>query len=143
MPVTLTPTQRRVATRYSRLVRDFSGQQLAIDFGVAAQEKYGDPRFAQLLIQLQSKHAEMSKALIASFRAGLFSPTAALTRPLLEGAAKLVWAAATDDTDERRKRLLRILVRAYKELEDEGVTLPAGEKALLKEATRRRFEGSA
>jgi hypothetical protein len=123
-------------------VRDFSGQKIAYEFGVAAQDRYGDPRFAQLLIQLQLKHAEMSKALIASFRAGLFSPTAALTRPLLEGAVKLVWAAAPDDTAERRKRLLRILVRAYKELEEEGVELPAGEKALLEEADRQKLKGA-
>jgi len=134
MPVELNAAQRRVATRYSRLVHDLSGQRIARELGIAAQERYGDPRFAQLLIQLHLKHVEMSKALIASFRSGLFSPTAALTRPLLEGAVKLVWAAVPDDTEERRKRLLRILVRAYKELDEEGVELPPGERALLDEA---------
>ncbi len=36
--------------------------------------------------------------------------------------------------EERRARLLRILVRAYRELEEEGVELPPGERALLEEA---------
>jgi hypothetical protein len=142
MPVELNTTQRRVTTQFSRLVHDVSGQRVATELGVAAQEVYGDPRFAQLLIQLHLKHVEMSKAMIASFRAGLFSPTAALTRPLLEGAAKLVWAAVPDETDERRNRLLRILVRAYRELEAEGVVLPAGERALLDEAQARRLRQS-
>jgi hypothetical protein len=142
VPVKLTPIQRRVANRYARLVRDISGQAVVLQIGIAAQERYGDPRFAQLLIQLHAKHVEMSKALIASFRAGMFSPTAALTRPLLEGAVKLAWAAVPDETEERRKRLLRILVRAYQELEKEGMELPAGERALLDEATREGLKGA-
>ncbi|MFL5963276.1 MAG: hypothetical protein ACJ757_10340 [Gaiellaceae bacterium] len=135
MPVKLTPEQRRVATRFSRLVRDFSGEALAMEIGVAAQQAFGEPHFAQLLIQLQLKHVEMSKALIASFRAGLFAPAAGLTRPLLEGAAKLSWAAIARP-EERRARLLRILVTAYIELEEEGVALPPGELALREEAAR-------
>jgi hypothetical protein len=134
MPVELTPIQRRVATRFSRLVHDLSGERVATQIGIASQEVFDDPRFAQLLIQLHLKHVEMSKALIASFRAGLFSPAAALTRPLLEGAVKLVWAAVPDAREERRARLLRVLVRAYRELEDDGVELPPGERALLEEA---------
>jgi hypothetical protein len=70
MPVELNPVQRRVATRYSRLAHDLSGERIARELGIAAQERYGDPRFAQLLIQLHLKHVEMSKALIASFRSG-------------------------------------------------------------------------
>jgi hypothetical protein len=142
MPVELNPVQRRVATRFSRLVHDLSGERIATELGIAAQEVYGDLRFAQLLIQLHLKHVEMSKVVIASFRSSLFSPTAALTRPLLEGAVKLVWAAVPDATEERRKRLLRILVRAYRELEEEGVTLPPGERALLDEADRQHLRGA-
>jgi len=142
MPVELNSTQRRVATQFSRLVHDLSGQRIAAELGIAAQEVYGDPRFAQLLIQLHLKHVEMSKALIASFRAGLFSPTAALSRPLLEGAAKLVWAAIPDQTVERRRRLLRILVRAYRELDEEGVVLPQGERDLLDEAQAKHLRQS-
>ena len=48
MPVELNAAQRRVATRYSRLVHDLSGQRIARELGIAAQERYGDPRFAQL-----------------------------------------------------------------------------------------------
>ena len=142
MPVELNPVQRRVATRFSRLVQDLSGERIARKLGIAAQEVYGDLRFAQLLIQLHLKHVEMSRSVIASFRLGLFSPTAALTRPLLEGAVKLVWAAVPDDTEERRQRLLRILVRAYRELEEEGVALPPGERALLDEAVAQNLRGA-
>ncbi|TML58627.1 MAG: hypothetical protein E6G22_13930, partial [Actinobacteria bacterium] len=142
MPIQLSKGQLRVATRFSRLVHGLSGQRIAAELGVAAQELYGDPRFAQLLIQLHLKHVEMSKALIASFRAGLFSPTAGLTRPLLEGAVKLAWAAVPEDIEERRKRLLRILVRAYRELENEGVDLPPGERALLDEANAQNLRAA-
>jgi hypothetical protein len=55
---------------------------------------------------------------------------------------KLVWAAVPDDTEERRKRLLRILVRAYKELDAEGVELPPGERALLDEAEARHLRAA-
>lgn len=140
--VELTPVQRRVATRFSRLVIDLSGEVIARRIGIAAQDHFDDLRFAQLLIQLHLKHVEMSKALVSSFRAGLFSPTAALTRPLLEGATKLCWAVVPDDPAQRRDRLLRLLVSAYAELEEEGVQLPAGELALLEEA-RQRYLGAA
>ena len=40
MPVELNAAQRRVATRYSRLVHDLSGQRIARELGIAAQERY-------------------------------------------------------------------------------------------------------
>jgi hypothetical protein len=135
----LTPLQRRIATRFSLLVYDLSGETVATEIGVASQQTFDDLRFAQLLIQLHLKHVEMSKALIASFRSGLYSPSAALTRPLLEGASKLCWAVVAEDRQERRARLLRLLVTAYRELEEQGIQLPDGERALLDEARRRRL----
>lgn len=104
---TLTPLQRRIATRFSRLVHDLSGEAIATEIGIASQQTFDDIRFAQLLIQLHLKHVEMRKALITSFRAGLYSPTAALTRPLLEGSSKLCWVVVPGGAAERRARLLR------------------------------------
>lgn len=47
-----------------------AGERIATELAVAAQERFNDPRVAQLLIQLHLKHVEMSKALIYSFRQG-------------------------------------------------------------------------
>lgn len=132
-PVELSRVQRRVATRYSRLAYDFGGEEIASEFGIAAQQVFGDPRFGQLLIQLQLKHVELSKTLIDAFRDRRFSATAVLVRPLLEGAVKLLWAAVPASVDDRRKRLLRLLIRAYADLEELGTTLLPGEQALVDE----------
>jgi hypothetical protein len=43
---------------------------------------------------------------------------------------------------ERRARLLRILVRAYRELEEEGVELPNGERALVDEAQAQNLRAA-
>lgn len=100
-----------------------------------AEEWLATARSAQAVWQFAAKQSEFGHLVVAGYRAGRYSPIAALVRTLYEDATLLAWCAAPNDSEEQAPRVLRVLLDYYRRVRDKGYALPADAEKMLKETT--------
>jgi hypothetical protein len=128
--------RREVATAMSRQAYRLGRQLPAIRDG--ADEWLGSARSAQFVWQFAAKQSEFGHLVVSGYRAGRYSPIAALVRTLFEDATLLAWCAVPDDSEQQAPRTLRVLLEYYRRVQAKGHRLPADAAQLLKDTTGAR-----
>ena len=129
-----------LADALEELVGDWATPERVSCLGVAADEVYGHHLLTQLLVRRHLKQVLFAQAVVGEYRAERHLPALALTRPVLEGAVQLSWAAAVDQSGQCQLRMERILAAGLEEMAATDAAVPAFEGAFLSEARRRNLK---
>lgn len=122
-----------MATAMSRQAYRLQRQLPAVLSG--AKRWLGTARSAQFVWQFAAKQSEFGHLVVAGYRAGRFSPIAALVRTLFEDATLLAWCAIPNDSEQQAPRVARVLLDYYRRVRHKGYALPADAEQLLKRMT--------
>jgi hypothetical protein len=124
--------RRQVATAMSRQAYRLELQLPKIRAG--AEQWLGNPRAGQAVWQFADRQAEFAHLIVAGYRAGRYTPIAALCRTLFEDCTLLSWCAIPKDSTDQAPRVLRVLLDYYRRAQNKGAKLPPDAVLLLKTA---------